>query len=249
MAQNNVLQFAPRRKQIDQQSVSVLAALAARLDYAPPERPGGLEACVAHLSGGAQQLAQLPFGQRRLLTLRDSLFTACGREPEMRRLWRETVAAACNAAVLARVLGLDESCITAAALLHRIGEVWLTAALADAEALTGARLRGAPLRELLNEQGRHLLPRLVRAWALAPAVKMRRRSRRPGVRPVRSIWPICWPPNNSMPATPRLVWSRLPPKNWAYLSQHSLQCGPSSAMFGLNAPAPMTSLSVRGVSS
>ena len=158
MAQNNVLQFAPRRKQIDQQSVSVLAALAARLDYAPPERPGGLEACVAHLSGGAQQLAQLPFGQRRLLTLRDSLFTACGREPEMRRLWRETVAAACNAAVLARVLGLDESCITAAALLHRIGEVWLTAALADAEALTGARLRGAPLRELLNEQGRHLLP-------------------------------------------------------------------------------------------
>lgn len=170
MAQNNVLQFAPRRKQIDQQSVSVLAALAARLDYAPPERPGGLEACVAHLSGGAQQLAQLPFGQRRLLTLRDSLFTACGREPEMRRLWRETVAAACNAAVLARVLGLDESCITAAALLHRIGEVWLTAALADAEALTGARLRGAPLRELLNEQGRHLLPRLVRAWALAPAV-------------------------------------------------------------------------------
>jgi hypothetical protein len=55
-------------------------------------------------------------------------------------------------------------------LLHRVSEVWLTAALADAEALTGARLRGAPLRDVLNEQGRHLLPRLVRAWALAPVV-------------------------------------------------------------------------------
>jgi hypothetical protein len=170
MAQNNVLQFAPRRKEIDQQSVSVLAALAARLEHAPPDRPGGLEACVAHLAGGAEHLAQLPFGQRRLLTLRDSLFIAPGREPEMRRLWRETMATACNAAVLSRVLGLDESCVTAAALLHRISEVWLTAALADAEALTGARLRGAPLRELLNERGRHLLPRLVRTWALAPAV-------------------------------------------------------------------------------
>ena len=170
MAKNNVLQFAPRRKEIDQQSVNVLAALAARLDYAPPDRPGGLEACVAHLAGGAEQLAQLPFGQRRLLTLRDSLFIAPGREPEMRRLWRETVATACNAAVLSRVLGLDESCVTAAALLHRVSEVWLTAALADAEALTGSRLRGAALREVLNEQGRHLLPRLVRAWALAPAV-------------------------------------------------------------------------------
>ena len=170
MARNNVLQFAPRRKAPDTQSASILAALAARLDLDPPQRPSGLEACVAHLAGGAEQLAQLPFGQRRLLTLRDTLFVANGRAPEMCRLWRETVVTACNAAVLARVLGLDEACITAAALLHRVSEVWLMVALADAEALTGARLRGSPLRDLLNERGRRLLPRLVRAWALAPAV-------------------------------------------------------------------------------
>lgn len=170
VTKSNVIPFAPPRRDNDAAVQRVLQAMTVRLEQLPPLRPTAFEACVAHLVGGPGQLLELPFGQRRLVALRDAFFTAHGREHEMRRLWRESVATACNAVALARVLGLDEPCIAAAALLHRVADVWLLATLADAEALTGDRLRSATVRELMAVRSRQLAPRIVRAWALTPAV-------------------------------------------------------------------------------
>ncbi len=148
----------------------VQQALAVRLEQLPPLRPTAFEASVAHLVGGPRQLLDLPFGQRRLLALRDAFFVAPARQSEMRRLWRESLATACNSVAMARVLGLDEPCVAAAAVLYRVADVWLLTALADAESLTGERLRSASLRDVITARSRQLAPRIVRAWALTPAV-------------------------------------------------------------------------------
>lgn len=170
MAKSNVIPFVLPRRDHDAALQRIEQALTVRLDQLPPLRPAAFEACVAHLVSGPRQLLDLPFGQRRLLALRDAFFVAPGRDAEMRRLWRESVATACNSVVMARVLGLDEPCVAAAGLLYRVADVWLLAALTDAESLTGEKLRSAALREVMAARARQLAPRIVRAWALTPAV-------------------------------------------------------------------------------
>jgi hypothetical protein len=170
MAKSNVVPFVMPQRDNDAALQRVHQALTVRLEQLPPLRPTAFEACVAHLVSGPRQLLDLPFGQRRLMALRDAFFVAAGREVEMRRLWRESIATACNSVAMARVLGLDEPCVAAAALLYRVADVWLLTALADAEALTNERLRSAALRDILTARSRQLAPRIVRAWALTPAV-------------------------------------------------------------------------------
>src|SRR5690606_22392491 len=111
----------------------LLAALEAELARCPP-RPTGIPASVAWLQEPAGTLGNRPLARRALEQLRDSLFHAPGRDAEMRLLWREGLASACYARVIAAQVGFDSPLLTGAALLHRVGEIAALHALARAEA-------------------------------------------------------------------------------------------------------------------
>jgi hypothetical protein len=100
-----------------------------------------------------------------LRTLQESLFLAPGREPEMHRVWRETLATAAFASLIAAPLGLDLRVLTGAALLHRLDEVLFVAAVARAESTTQLRLRGPTLRRAYSERDA-MLDGLFDAWDL-----------------------------------------------------------------------------------
>lgn len=171
MADSSVLQFrssrVPRSRAPGPDPIA--AALALALTQVPP-RPPAVTACVAYLQEDAQLLATREFGVRALLRLRDSLFNAPGRDAQMRNIWRESIATACASRQLARQTGLDHAVLTAAGLLHRVGDVWALTALARAEACTNVKLLGAAANESYAARDADLAARLMAAWQLTPEV-------------------------------------------------------------------------------
>ena len=136
-------------------------------------QPAAFRAAVNSLAdavppaGGSLDLAPLR-------ALHATLFVAPGREPEMHRIWRETLATAVLAGLIAGPLRLDRSVLVGAALLHRLDEVLFVAAVARAESTTPLRLHGSALRRAYSERDA-VLDGLLDGWDLdariAPAVR------------------------------------------------------------------------------
>jgi hypothetical protein len=102
--------------------------------------------------------------------LRTSVFHAPGREPESESLWREAVATSAFASQLAQEQGACVAVATCGGLLHRVGEAFALRSMALAESENGVRIDAPSRSELCALHGRDISERLVREWALPPAV-------------------------------------------------------------------------------
>jgi len=149
----------------------VLQAFAAALARCPP-KPAGIAACVAWLQESPAQLEARPMALRALQSLRDSLFTAPGREAEMALLWREALATACYARALASEMGRDAPLLTGVGLLHRAGEIAALRALAQAERETGQHILGPVMQEIFDAGDDELASRVTRSWGLPGEMRL-----------------------------------------------------------------------------
>jgi hypothetical protein len=149
----------------------VVAAFSHALLRSPP-KPPGLAACVGYLQEEAVQLQSRQMGMRALQTLRSSLFSAPGRETEMALLWREALATACYARVVAVHTRFDAPLLTGAGLLHRAGEITALRALAQAERESGQRLMGPVMDEILSARDDELVSRVTRCWSLPGELRL-----------------------------------------------------------------------------
>lgn len=149
----------------------VLAAFSQAL-LRPPPKPPGLAACVGYLQEEAVQLQSRQMGMRALQNLRLSLFAAPGRDQEMALLWREALATACFARVVAVNTRFDAPLLTGAGLLHRAGEISALRALAQAEREAGQRMVGPVMEEILNARDDELVSRVTRCWSLPGELRL-----------------------------------------------------------------------------
>jgi hypothetical protein len=149
----------------------VITAFSHALLRTPP-RPPGFAACVAYLQEGADQVLARQMGLRALHNLRDALFAAPGRDQEMALLWREAMATACYARVIALQTRFDGPLLTGAGLLHRAGEITALRALAQAETQAGQRLVGPVMQEILDARDDELVSRVTRCWALPGELRL-----------------------------------------------------------------------------
>jgi hypothetical protein len=171
MAESSVLQFrSPRQARPLSTGPNPLAAALAQALAEVPQRPAGLAACVAYLQEDPELLATREIGVRALLRFRDALFTAPGRDQQMRAVWRESLVTACVTSQLARLACLDGPVLTAGGLLHRMGDIWALTALARAEAATQVRLLGAAANEAYAARDADLAARMVASWQLTAEV-------------------------------------------------------------------------------
>jgi len=131
-------------------------------------QPAAFRAAVNSLAGAGPAVAA-PVDLAPLRALRATLFVAPGREPEMHRIWRETLATAVLASLIAAPLQLDRSVMVGAALLHRLDEMLFVTAVAHAEATTPLRLRGPALRRAYSERDA-VLAGLLEGWDLDPRI-------------------------------------------------------------------------------
>jgi hypothetical protein len=143
----------------------VVAAFSAAL-LRSPSKPNGLAACVGYLQEDATVIPGRQMGVRALQNLRSTLFSAPGRDAEMALLWREALATACYARVVANLSRFDAPLLTGAGLLHRAGEIVALRALAQAEHEAGQRLIGPVMQQILNARDDELVARVTRCWML-----------------------------------------------------------------------------------
>ena len=136
-----------------------------------PARPAGLSSCVGYLQEDPGRVAAKPIAVRALQKFRESLFHSPGRELEMRLLWRESLATACCARLLARALNADAALLTGGGLLHRLKEVLALRSLADAEFRSGQRLLGPVMQELAAARDEDLAGRAIREWTLTDPLR------------------------------------------------------------------------------
>jgi hypothetical protein len=156
--------FAPIAPQL-------LDALGAELVRCPP-KPAGIATCVAWLQESADQLVQRQIALRALENLRSTLFTASGRDAEMALLWREALASACYARVIAAQMDFDAPLLTGAGLLHRTGEIAALRALARAESVAGQRLMGPVMQQIMAAHDDELVSRVTRSWSLPGELRL-----------------------------------------------------------------------------
>jgi hypothetical protein len=149
----------------------VIQAFSNALMRCPP-KPAGIAACVAWLQESPAQLGTRPMALRSLQSLRDSLFVAPGRDAEMELLWREALATACYARILAPESGLNAPLLTGVGLLHRAGEVAALRALAQAERETSQRLLGPVVQEIFDAGDDELASRVTRSWGLPGELRL-----------------------------------------------------------------------------
>jgi len=131
-------------------------------------QPAAFRAAVNSLAGAGPAVAAA-VDLAPLRALRATLFVAPGREPEMHRIWRETLATAVLASLIAAPLRLDRCVMAGAALLHRLDEMLFVAAVAHAETTTPLRLRGPALRRAYSERDA-VLEGLLDGWDLDPRI-------------------------------------------------------------------------------
>ena len=174
MTSANVLYLRSRKQQVQDSAprdVRVIQAFSTALERCPP-KPVGLAACIAWLQQPPAELGTRLMAVRALQSLRDSLFVAPGREAEMALMWREALATACYARVLAREAGTDAPLLTGVGLLHRAGEIAALRALAQAERETGQRLVGPVMREIFDADDDELASRVTRSWGLSGGMRL-----------------------------------------------------------------------------
>lgn len=161
----------PRRAESPTMPARLLGALRAELQRCPP-KPPGLMACVAWLQQPPEEIAARQMAVRSLGNLRDAVFVAPGREGEMRLLWREALATACFARLVAAHTGFDAPLLTSAGLLHRLGELAGLRALASAEIACELRLVGPVMQQIMDARHDELVARVTRTWGLAGELRL-----------------------------------------------------------------------------
>lgn len=173
MSVATLVPFAPRRSAstLGRQAPRLLSAFQAELARCPP-KPPGLAACVAYLQEPFAQLPNRQMALRALQTLRNHLFTAIGRDAEMGLFWREALATACYARVIAQNSRSDASLLAGAGLLHRSAEIAALRALALAEQKTGERIAGSVIDEVLAASDDELFSRVTRSWQLPGQLRL-----------------------------------------------------------------------------
>jgi hypothetical protein len=149
----------------------VIAAFSTALLRVPP-KPTGFAACVGYLQEPVELVPTRQMGVRALQNLRTSLFVAPGRDAEMALLWREALATACYARVVAAQAGFDATLLTGAGLLHRTGEIAALRALAHAEGEAAQRLVGPVMQQIIEARDEELLARVTRNWALPGELRL-----------------------------------------------------------------------------
>jgi hypothetical protein len=127
----------PREQRRDYGGDAVVVPLN-RVDVPLPPRPACLPTCVAWLQEDASLLAARPVALRALRQLGVELFELPGQRLGLHRIWHESVATACTSRLLSACLGLDAGLVVGAALLHRLGDLWPAAELAQAWQLAPA---------------------------------------------------------------------------------------------------------------
>jgi hypothetical protein len=169
----NVVHLRPqgRPELLAPEAPRVINDFASALLRCPP-RPVGLAACVAYLQEGAARLPDQKMAMRALGNLKSGLFVASGREAEMNLLWREGLATACFARIVATCVRFDAPLLTGAGLLHRAGEIAALRALASAEASAGQRLVGPVMQQILEARDDDLVARVTRSWSLPCSMRM-----------------------------------------------------------------------------
>lgn len=165
------LQPRNRHEALAPEAPRVITAFGAALLQSPP-RPTGLVACVVYMQEPAALLCSRQMAMRALQNLRTSLFVAPGRDAEMTLLWREAVATAAFARVVAQHAGFDAPLLTGAGLLHRTGEIAALRALAQAEGETGQRLVGPVMQQILEARDDELMARITRSWSLPGELRL-----------------------------------------------------------------------------
>jgi hypothetical protein len=148
-----------------------LRALDAELARCPP-RPSGITACVSWLQQTPERIGTHLMALRSLEGLRDTLFTAPGRDAEMGLLWREALASACFARGIAAQMNVDAPLLTGAGLLHRTGEITALRALARAEGSAGSRLVGPVMQQIMDAHDDALVSRVTRSWGLPGELRL-----------------------------------------------------------------------------
>lgn len=168
-----VLPFLSRRpvSTLGTDAPRVQAAFEAELLRCPP-KPPGLGACVAYLQEPFAQLPARQMAVRALQTLRCSLFAAPGREAEMNLFWREALATACYARVIAQQARADASLLAGAGLLHRAGEIAALRALALAEKRSGQLVTRPVIHDVLAASDDEFFSRVTRSWALPGQLRL-----------------------------------------------------------------------------
>ena len=169
----SVLQLRPTRRPDPFAPIApiLLSALDAELARCPP-KPPSIPACVAWLQESPAQLGSRQIAVRALDNLRSSLFHAPGRDAEMALLWREALASACFARVVAAQMNYDAPLLTGAGLLHRTGEIAALRALARAETTTGQRLVGPVMQQIMESHDDELVSRVTRSWSLPGELRL-----------------------------------------------------------------------------
>jgi len=191
MSASRVVYLQPRTRPegLGTDAPRVMTAFGAALQRVPP-KPPGIAACVAYLQETAEQLQSRHMGVRALQNMRATLFTAPGREPEMALLWREALATACYARVVAVQTRFDSPLLTGAGLLHRTGEIAALRALAQAEVQAGQRLVGPVMHEIMEARDDELVARVTRSWSLPGELRLlilRWRAEQNQLRPPESV--------------------------------------------------------------
>jgi HD-like signal output (HDOD) protein len=87
-------------------------------------------------------------------------------------LWREALASACYARVIAAQMNFDAPLLTGAGLLHRTGEIAALRALARAEGATGQRLLGPVMQQIMEAHDDELVSRVTRSWSLPGELRL-----------------------------------------------------------------------------
>jgi HD-like signal output (HDOD) protein len=149
----------------------LVAAYRLALTRLPP-KPPGLAACVGYLQEAAPKLLQRPSGLRALNALRTSLFVAPGRDAEMSLYWREAMATACFARVVADAARFNAPLLTGAGLIHRVGEIVALRSLAQAERDCAQRLAAMTMQEAVAIADEDLVSRITRCWAIPQEVRL-----------------------------------------------------------------------------
>jgi hypothetical protein len=160
----NHFETAPRDARVIQAFKTALARC--------PPKPQGLTSCVAWLQQAPAQLSDHIIAVRALESLRESLFVAPGRDAEVALLWREALATACFARLLARETGMHAPLPTGVGLLHRVGELTVLRALAQAERETGQRLTPSAMQAVRAADDDELASRVTRSWGLPGELRL-----------------------------------------------------------------------------
>ncbi len=173
MSASRVVYLQPRSRPetLAPDAPRVITAFGAALLRAPP-KPPGIATCVAYLQETAEQLLFRHMGLRALQNMRSTLFAAPGRDAEMALLWREALATACYARVVAVHTRFDAPLLTGAGLLHRTGEIAALRALAQAEVEAGQRLVGPVMHEIMEARDDELVARVTRSWSLPGELRL-----------------------------------------------------------------------------